>query len=173
MRLRATGQAVQEGVLSDSRGGGGGDANSSISSSNEGWSLVDAGTLSGTVRMEAIVPNVSLRMTPVNAVALSNGVLSTQLLKLASGLFGSSPKMGYLTMNAVRRLVPILESDAAQVRSPLVGLWVKFPAPWSAQVHPEQLLEHAYVWGACVRFLCSGYVQERALMDNAFMLVSR
>jgi hypothetical protein len=169
MRLRASGQAAQDGAFSDSRAG---DANSSISSSNGGWSMVDAGTLSGTVRMEAIVPNVSFRMTPVHPVALCNGVLSTQLMKPASGLFGNTPKMGYLTMNAVRRLVPLLESDAAQVRAPLLGLWVKFPAAWSVQVHPEALLEHVYVWGACVRFLCSGYVQERALMDESFMLVS-
>lgn len=169
MRLRATGQAAQEGALCDARGG---DANSSISSSNGGWSFVDTGMLFGSLRMEAIVPNVSFRFTPVQAAALCNGVLSSQLLKQSSGLFGNTPKMGYLTMNSVRRLVPLLESDAVQVRSPLVGLWVKFAAPWSQQVHPEQLLEHAYVWGACVRFLCSGYIHERALMDDSFLLVS-
>lgn len=182
MRLRATGFIADTATEV-------GDLQSSITSSSNGagFSHRLGGSLAGTVRMEAIVPNISFRAMPVLAMAMATSVLTKQLLSAQSCLFGrdnssgssNTPTMGYLTLNQTRYLVPLLETDAAQTLVPLVGLWVKISGALDDQYQQgdgkseQQALRHPFVWGACVRFLCSEYASLRPTLEqNMFRLVS-
>jgi hypothetical protein len=149
------------------------------SSAGTGWPCGAAAALAGTVRMEAIIPNMSFRAMPVRAAPVADSVVTTQLLGRAhSAMFEVIPKMGYLTMNSTRQLMPLLESGTDVTRTPLVGVWVKFDeATWCQQLlqqnDVEQVLRHPFVWGACVRFLCSEYAAVRPTLEqNMFRLVS-
>lgn len=163
MRIRAAGGATRSTSACKS---------SSTCTSSGGVGSVS--TLSGTVRIEAIIPNISFQAVQVNPIPILATPLAKLLTSRSSSIAGDVPKMGYLTLNQVRKLVTLQETDTSVPLVPLVGVWVNF-----ANMHTEPeiaatLLEHPFVWGACVRFLCSDHVQERVhVARDTFLLVSK
>jgi len=118
------------------------------------------GGLSGSLRFEAIVPDVTFQLVAVNPLP----VLSTPLsLSLCRKAHSAGPKMGFLTLNQMRKAVPLLETDPALPMVPVVGVWVTVP--------PGQSIEHPLVWGALLRFLGSDMVKERVwVAPHTFLL---
>lgn len=152
MRIRATGHA---------------------SNTSSAGRTADCNTLSGTVRMKAILPNISFQAVQLNSIPILATPLAKHLVSTTSHSAGDAPKMGYLTLNQVRKLVTLQETDTSVPLVPLVGVWVKFGIQYADAEIAATLLEHPFVWGACVRFLCSDHIQERVhVAQDTFLLVS-
>lgn len=161
MRIRAAGSASQ---TSSS-------CKHSIDASQNGALVTH--TLSGTVRMEAILPNISFQAVQLNSIPILATPLAKHLTNSTASTAGDAPKIGYLTLNQVRKLVLLQETDTSVSLVPLVGLWVKFGIQYFDEEIAATLLEHPFVWGACVRFLCSDQIHERVhVAQNTFLLVS-
>ena len=77
-------------------------------------------------------------MTPINRLRM----VSTTLAKtLAARGSAGPPRTGFLTMDATRRLLPLVSTDPKAFEVPVVGIWVA----GVASVHAT------YVWGAVVK----------------------
>eukprot|EP00891_Asterochloris_glomerata_P000479 jgi/Astpho2/479/fgenesh1_pg.00011_%23_59_t len=73
-----------------------------------------------------------------------------------------SAQSGLLSMDQARSLLPLLADDPTAYTVPVVGVWVSGVASAS----------HPLVWAACLKFLASGQLQDKALMaDGAFLLL--
>ena len=129
--------------------------------------------LSGTIRMEAIVPDMSFKLTRIKPIQILSTALSQQLIKSDSRIFQENLKMGYITMNQTRKLVVLQETDVSISQTPQVGIWIRLNAQWCHNENEDILLEHPYIWGACVRFLNNIHIQTRAMVDTATFLLVR
>ena len=114
------------------------------------------------MRFEALGPDVTFGACQIHPIP----ILATPLTKLLTR--PSQPladvAMGYVTMNATRKLVFMLETDASVPLVPTVGVWVQLPH--LGDVH------HPFVWAACVRYLYAEILQRRVFVDgNTFLLV--
>lgn len=77
-------------------------------------------------------------MTPINRLRM----VSTTLAKTLAGRGSAGPpRTGFLTMDATRRLLPLVSTDPKAFEVPVVGIWVA----GVASVHAT------YVWGAVVK----------------------
>ena len=204
IRVRGLGFASQSSSPSSAERGGspGGESTTTTQTTTAGTGPCHGKELlCGTLRLEAIMPNISLQAVQVRPVPVLTTPLSRQLCTgIPSNL---PPSMGYLTLNQTRKVVMLLEDDSSVPMVPLVGVWVKFhnSEMWnnveSHQPHgydsagyggggggdllqPQQLepaiasspLNHPYCWAACVRFLNSDAVQQRILAaDETFLMV--
>ena len=121
MRIRAAGSAVR--------------TPSDLSSGNSACSAV----LAGTLRFEAILPNLSFQAAQIKPIPFLATPLANQLIVNSLNGAGTNRttgstqmqmqmqmQMGYLSMNQTRKLVPLLETDPSVSLVPLVGVWVKY-----------------------------------------------
>ena len=76
-------------------------------------------------------------------------------------------------MNQTRKLVVLQETDVSISQTPQVGIWIRLNAQWCHNENEDILLEHPYIWGACVRFLNNIHIQTRAMVDTATFLLVR
>ncbi|KAJ1417447.1 SCL-interrupting locus protein N-terminus-domain-containing protein [Ochromonadaceae sp. CCMP2298] len=132
--------------------------------------------LAGTVRFEAILPNVSFQMAQIKPIPILSTPLSNQLVRRSSHVDGP-PRLGYLTMNQTRKLVMLQENDPSVPLVPLVGLWVRFSVDWVEALGQGQggeggLIDHPYCWAACVRFLNADSIQQRAMVASGTFLLA-
>ena len=102
--------------------------------------------LSGTLRFEAIIPNISFQITKIKTIPVLSTPLSIILAERKSnnniysnGSKDSSrndnvnkdlgprpPQVGYITLNQTRKIIPLLENDPIVSLTPLVGVWTAF-----------------------------------------------
>lgn len=133
-----------------------------------------------------LAPDVSLRAVPIDPVPLLSTPLVKQLTSGSASLRGvgtasaggPSPRaMGYLTLNQVRKVAPLLETDAALATTPTVGLWVQFAfddCDGGGADDESSLVGHPFCWGACVKYLASDWLADRRFADSeTFLLVRR
>jgi hypothetical protein len=121
------------------------------------------GALKGSFRFEAVLPDVSFQLVAVNPLPVLPTPLSLSLCRQAHA---AGPKMGFLTLNQMRKAVPLLETDLALPAVPVVGVWAV--APCGSGDSP---LEHPVVWAAALRFLGSELVRERVwVAPKTFLL---
>jgi SCL-interrupting locus protein N-terminus len=127
--------------------------------------------LFGTLRLEAVLPNMSFQAVSVKAVAFLNTPLANKLMETNNNNSASlGPKFGYLTMNQTRKLVPMTVSDPSVSLSPIVGIWTKID---TLDSNSEQVYSNPFVWGACIKYMASDKILERAFISPyTFMLVS-
>ncbi|KAL8584582.1 hypothetical protein ACOMHN_002312 [Nucella lapillus] len=92
------------------------------------------------------------KATPVNPVPVIPSALAKNLVgpRSLSHMQGR-PKMGYLSMDATRKLLLVLESDPKVASLPVVGIWVS----------GVSMVHHPFVWGACLRYLRNERLQDR------------
>lgn len=72
------------------------------------------------------------------------------------------PRMGYLTMNRTRKLVPLLEGDDNLRTIPIVGLWVTGCSS----------VDHPFVWAACVRYMVNESLADRVFVQAGTFLLA-
>ena len=102
--------------------------------------------MSGTLRFEAIIPNISFQITKIKTIPVLSTPLSIILAERKSnnniysnGSKDSSrndnvnkdlgprpPQVGYVTLNQTRKIIPLLENDPIVSLTPLVGVWTAF-----------------------------------------------
>lgn len=123
------------------------------------------GQLKGSLRFEAVMPDVSFQLVAVNPLAMLPTPLS---LSLSRQVHAAGPRMGFLTLNQMRKCVPLLETDPALSAVPLVGVWcVGVPG-----ISPEAMLDHPVVWAAALRFLTADVVRERVWAASKTFLLA-
>ena len=129
----------------------------------EGGSGSSGGSLKGSFRFEAVLPDVSFQLVSVNPLPVLPTPLSLSLCRQAHA---AGPKMGFLTLNQMRKAVPLLETDLALPAVPVVGVWAVAPCGGG-----DSPLEHPVVWAAALRFLGSELVRERVwVAPKTFLL---
>ena len=130
--------------------------------------------LEGSFRFEAILPDYSFQMVSIRNLPLLLTPLSINLTKQnGAEARTTSHRMGYLTLNQTRKVVPLLESDTAVSLSPIVGVWVAIDEPRdSLPSNPHAFLDHPFVWGACVRFMNNANIADRLYVDKDTFLLA-
>ena len=118
------------------------------------------------LRVEALVPTLALKATPLYALGVLNSPLSDSL-KPNSSYGPGALRTGYLTMDQSRKLVLLSETDPLAFEVPLVGVWV------SGVRQPSD----PYAWAACVRYArMSPQIAEAVTMSkdgsNAFLMLA-
>jgi hypothetical protein len=146
--------------------------------------------LNGTVRLEAIAPQISfqavqVRQIPFMATPLSH-ILLNQRPEAISGPSRLTSRFGFVTLNQKRNIVTLLETDPAVSLCPIVGVWVYVDLPKmsasnsnsnsSSHGNHDNLklyLENPFVWGACLRYQFSERIKDRAYVSsNTFLMVN-
>jgi hypothetical protein len=108
----------------------------------------------------------------------------------------SQSNMGYITLNQTRQLVLLPSSserasiNCEAITAPVVGIWVTMPsmqAPGGFRPEQQQeeggggedssscplsVLQNAFVWGACVKYLLTEHIQDKVwVAPSTFLLV--
>jgi hypothetical protein len=91
------------------------------------------------VRLEALVPTLTLEATPLRALHVLSSPLTAALRQPS---FSGQLRTGFLTMDQTRRLICLGEGDPKAFEAPLVGVWVA----------GVRSLAEPYAWAACVRY---------------------
>ena len=113
---------------------------------------------------------------------------------------GDIPKVGYVTLNQTRKIVPLVENDPAVCFTPLVGVWTAFDEVESKNENENENenvqnntkfersniqyqnsdqnsenshLQNPLTWAILTRFLCSEHLKDRVFFETeTFLLVS-
>jgi hypothetical protein len=130
--------------------------------------------VNGSFRFEAIVPDYSFQAVKIRNLPILSTPLSVNLTRQNGDEARElGPRMGYLTMNQTRKIVPLLETDTASAMTPMVGVWLSVDDCDTGTDIATDFMKHPFVWGACVRFLKNKKVHDRAFVDeNTFLLVN-
>lgn len=121
--------------------------------------VAHAATPSVAVRGAAVFPRVPLTLRPLRPLGVAATPLARSLA--ASGLAAGRRRGGFLTLDASRRLVPMLDTDPEAYARPLVGIWTAGQASAT----------HAEVWAQCVRYLFCADIAERVSVAPLTFLV--
>lgn len=117
-----------------------------------------------TLHLQAVIPNITLQMVMIRPVPLLTSSLSTQLLSSSTSVSG----VGYLTMNQIRNIIPLIDSDPIVGVCPIIGVWVALA---STPCPLEELLAHPSVFGACVKYFASNRLPDKVFISpNTFLL---
>ncbi|CAD7959978.1 unnamed protein product [Amoebophrya sp. A120] len=147
---------------------------------------------SSTVRIELLakVPRIPFVLKPLlyNVPLQSdNCALSKRLLTTRRG---GKMEFGYVTLDKTRKAIPLLETDPAALKTPLVGVWVDLVNVYSSERttpggatsgdEMEDLAEasgdrtipiavdqvdHPLIWQACMRFVTSQNLHNRIFIS--------
>ncbi|KAK9803635.1 hypothetical protein WJX72_007273 [[Myrmecia] bisecta] len=108
-----------------------------------------------------MMPKADVRLTPLYAKRVCSVPLSGVLADTLKQP-GGNPQDGFLSMDQARNVVPLLADDPQAYGVPVVGIWV---AGVSSAAHP-------LVWAACVRFVASQQLADKAVLaDQSFLLL--
>ena len=155
-------------------------------------------TLNGTIRFEAVLPNISYHVQQVRTIPVLTTPLSLKLARRNNNSSGDIPKVGYVTLNQTRKIVPLLENDPAVCTTPLVGVWTAFDEVESTngneneneknlsnfdrsdtqyqnkdQNSANSYLQNPLTWAILTRFLCSEHLRDKVFFEKeTFLLVS-
>ena len=137
---------------------------------HHGYTEHNIGDLHGKLVFEAICPNVSFRVTPIRTLPVVPSPLFNELTR--ANPRQKAPKMGYLTLNQARKLVPMLENDPSVSTTPLVGVWIRYGHLTSDAISEDcVLMKHPFTWGSCLRYLCHEAVQDRRFSQQETFVV--
>eukprot|EP01135_Chromosphaera_perkinsii_P005661 Nk52_evm32s356 gene=Nk52_evmTU32s356 len=112
--------------------------------------------------LELIVPSCSLSFTPINSTCMANCRLA-KYLDLSSQVPESEviPEWGYLTLDAHGNVLPLYCDQEESFERPIAGVWIKDIVD----------VTHPFVWAACLRYIHSDRIKDRAFMPPANFLV--
>lgn len=119
------------------------------------------------------MPNVSYQVVKIRNLPLLLTPLSINLTQQnGNDARSTGPRMGYLTLNQTRKVVPMLECDTASSVSPIVGVWVCLDEPEGGAAFPNTFLNHPFLWGACTRFMQNTNIRDRVYIDTDTFLMA-
>ena len=128
----------------------------------------DDSQLKASLRFEAVTPDCSFSLTRISTLPILSTPLSLCLMKRPGR---TGPKIGFLTLNQMRKVVPLLETDHAIPAIPVVGAWISLPCDSNAS-SVEALVEHPLIWAACLRFISSDKIRERVCVARRTFLIA-
>ena len=128
--------------------------------------------INGSYRFEAILPEVSFSYVQIRNLPLLSTPLSLKLTSVNTSSDDSmSPRMGYLTLNQTRKVVPLLETDSAVNMAPIVGVWISGFDDIEEQ--NGNVLNHPFFWSACVRYFYNAKILDKAMIaENTFLVAN-
>ncbi|CAL8460710.1 g241 [Coccomyxa elongata] len=128
---------------------------------HNGQVLVKAAAPAAVVLLLPLLPK-RICSTPL-ASSLLSALQQSSRVSLESQSFScASMQHGVLTLDQGRSLVPLHAADAQAQGVPVVGVWVS----------GVRSVRDAHVWAACIRFLLSADLQDKALQpDMAFLVL--
>ncbi|KAM9186612.1 SCL-interrupting locus protein [Mergus octosetaceus] len=104
-----------------------------------------------------ILEYTPVKSVPIIPTALARNLNGPMNIAQVQGTY----KCGYLTMDQMRKLLLLLESDPKAYALPLVGVWL------SGVTH----ISSPQVWACCLRYLFSSSIQERVFSESGRFLV--
>jgi hypothetical protein len=121
-----------------------------------------------TMTLEALSPNISFQYAPINPLPLR----SVPAICKAEPCSNVALRMGYVTLDETRKIVPLDANDSTFSTVPCVGIWIYVNEDMQT-FSCHTLLSHPFVHGSCVRFLEFAGIAERVMHnDNCFLMVS-
>jgi SCL-interrupting locus protein N-terminus len=138
----------------------------------------DSITCSTLLRGELLLPSVHLSLTPINPLRLSSSPLVQTLLDNPAP-FTSQPALasGFVTLNEVRQIVPLLESDPFAYQCPLIGIWFIDQDTTKPSASPSSKARSSLFsldfWASCLRFLYSQRIKDRVTVAPFTFMVVR
>jgi hypothetical protein len=135
--------------------------------------LKELNSRKGSLKLDALLPDFSIRCQLVQSISVFSTPLSELLLKpLSAGSSPNRPIFGYASLNQVRKLVLVTETDPAVSTVQLVGVWIRFELPvFSSEMDLNGIIRHPLCWAACLRFLQKESINRCILDNNTFLLV--
>jgi hypothetical protein len=104
---------------------------------------------------------------------------NTHVVRSLSGAHAECSIFGYVTLNQTRKVVLLQEGDGNLGCIPVVGVWVRLPdsfvggAGGATNPASPAFLSDFQLWSACVRFVHTSVVRDRALVAaGTFLLVA-
>ncbi|GBG91667.1 hypothetical protein CBR_g52746 [Chara braunii] len=106
---------------------------------------VEVGEHNIALQIQVLIPDAEVEFIPLLPLRLCNTALGRSLQASHLG-YSQQPKMGYVSMDQGRKVLPLVEDDPKSFQLPLVGIWV------SGVVNEKD----PFVWSCCVRYaVCS------------------
>ncbi len=127
----------------------------------------DADGIRGTLRFEAVVPDVSFQAVRIRPLPLLTTPLSLNLTRQGGNSSRELPNMGYLTLNQTRKVVPLLSTDPALAMAPIVGVWTTLD-----DSHDESYLKQPTLWAACTWYLLNNKACDKAFISEGTFLLA-
>ena len=124
------------------------------------------------LRVEAVVPAVSISCTPLTAVPVLSTPLARKVLEWScregAQVAADDPTAaGFLTLNQTRKAVLLLEDDPLAYELPLVGVWLRGSAlACSSKLWQSMVQDPAFMY-TCLRYINNAHIKERVSPQGA------
>eukprot|EP00051_Salpingoeca_urceolata_P006377 m.84342 g.84342 ORF g.84342 m.84342 type:complete len:843 (+) comp14801_c0_seq1:479-3007(+) len=116
------------------------------------------------LRWCVVQSSTNFKATPIPAVPILDTALARKLNGHASQVLPAplEPEFGYLTMDATRKIVPVLHNEPKLSSIPIVGVWLTAVAS----------ISEPFCWASCLRFIHNNTITDRAVMASGSFLVA-
>lgn len=143
-----------------------------VRGTGKGTSISALNELSGSIKFEALAPDINIRCTPLRPIPILATPLSVMLM--STSLSSSAvPNFGYLSLNQTRKVVFLNDNDPGITVTPTVGVWVRYDNNYKNSELVDDAIFHPYSWLACLRFIQNESLLKDYILDgNTFLLVS-
>ena len=96
------------------------------------------------VNLSVLIPNTNFKIRAIPQMKLVSTPLSRLLLgKTSSSDAFTLPASGFITLDSVERVIPLMPQDPFLQETPAVGIWI-----WNVDD-----LRSPYIWSICTRFV--------------------
>ncbi|GBG27558.1 SCL-interrupting locus protein-like [Hondaea fermentalgiana] len=131
------------------------------------------------MRVEVILPSISLEFTPITPLSILGTPLARQLdqwasagTKMSTQVDPSDPTAcGFVTLNQTRKAVFLLEDDPMAYELPLVGIWLRSAAASDLGRHQtadwQTMLNGPFLWSVCLRYIHNDRIKEKVSPPEA------
>ena len=95
------------------------------------------------VNFTMLMPNTNFKIRAIPQMKLVSTPLSRLLLGKTTAQSFNLPSSGFITLDSVERVIPLMPQDPFLKETPAVGIWL-----WNVED-----LRSPYVWSVCTRFV--------------------
>ena len=104
-----------------------------------------------------LAPNTNFKIRAIPQMKLVSTPLSRLLLGKTTNESFNLPASGFLTLDSVERVIPLMPQDPFLQETPAVGIWI-----WNVDD-----LRSPYVWSVCTRFVfCRNFQPQSGKMPT-------
>ena len=110
-----------------------------------------------TINFVLLAPNTNFKIRAIPQMKLVSTPLSRLLLGKTTNESFNLPASGFLTLDSVERVIPLMPQDPFLQETPAVGIWI-----WNVDD-----LRSPYVWSVCTRFVfCRNFQPQSGKMPT-------
>ena len=109
------------------------------------------------INLVLLVPNTNFKIRAIPQMKLVSTPLSRLLLGKTTNESFNLPASGFITLDSVERVIPLMPQDPFLQETPAVGIWI-----WNVDD-----LRSPYVWSVCTRFVfCRNFQPQSGKMPT-------